>query len=56
MPKAFDDCVAGGGRVRRKSLSDGRYVNICYPKGGGASVAGEIHERKGEKLRKSVGG
>ena len=54
MPQAFDKCVAGGGKVRRKTLSDGRFINICYPKGGGSSVAGEVHERKGERLKKVI--
>ena len=54
MPAKFLACVTGGGRVRRKTLSDGRYINICFPKGGGASVAGEVHERKGSRLEKVV--
>ena len=41
MPKQFDACVSGGGRVRTKSLKGGRYIHICFPKGGG-SVAGEV--------------
>lgn len=44
MPKAFDDCVSGGGRVRTKTLSGGRYMHICFPKGGGPSVAGEVKQ------------
>jgi len=30
MPQAFDNCVKKGGRVRRKTLSKGRYMNICF--------------------------
>lgn len=52
MPKAFEDCVAGGGRVRRKTLSDGRYINICYK--GGKSFASEVHEKKGERLKRAI--
>jgi len=54
MPKAFDDCVSGGGRVRTKTLSDGRYIHICFPKGGGPSVAGEVKEKQGSRLAKVV--
>jgi len=56
MPKEFAACVKGGGKVRRKTLSDGRYINICYPKGGGPGIAGEVHEREGEKLMKLLKG
>lgn len=54
MPADFERCIKGGGRVRRKTLSDGRYINICYLNG--KSYAGEVHEKRGEKLRKAVGG
>lgn len=54
-PQAFEKCVKEGGRVRRKTLSDGRYINLCYPKGGGAGIAGEVHEKAGEKLKKVIG-
>ncbi len=54
MPKSFDDCEAGGGRIRTKTLSDGRYIHICFPKGGGAGIAGEVKEKKGEKLKKAI--
>lgn len=53
-PRKFDDCVAKGGKVRRKTLSDGRYINICYLDG--KSFAGEVREAKGEQLRKAVQG
>ena len=53
MPKDFDECVREGGRVRRKTLSDGRYINICWDKAG-KSHAGEVHEKKGERLRKAI--
>jgi len=52
MPEKFNACVKAGGRVRRKTLSDGRYINICFPKGGGSSVAGEVKESHGDKLKK----
>ena len=56
MPKDFTDCISAGGRVRTKQLSDGRYIRICYPKGGGAGVAGEVHHRAGDRLRKVISG
>lgn len=54
MPQAFEKCVNEGGRVRRKSLSDGRFINICYKDG--KSYAGEVHEVKGERLKKVIVG
>ena len=54
MPADFVRCVKGGGRVRRKTLSDGRYINICYDSKG--SHASEVHEKKGERLKKAIGG
>ena len=47
MPAAFERCVRTGGRVRRKTLSGGRYINICYK--GGKSYPGEVHKKKGSK-------
>ncbi len=55
-PKAFEDCVKGGGRVRTKTLSDGRYIRICFPKGGGPGIVGEVHEKVGEKLKQAIKG
>ena len=46
MPKEFDDCVKAGGRVRTKELSSGRYMHICFPKGGGSSIAGEVKTKQ----------
>jgi len=47
MPAEFERCVRNGGRVRTKSLSDNRYIKICYLNG--KSYAGETHERKSAK-------
>lgn len=44
MPKAFMNCVRSGGRVRRKKLSGGRYINLCFR--GGKSYAGEAKKAK----------
>ncbi len=56
MPAKFEACIANGGRVKRKTLSDGRYINICFPKGGGPGIAGEVHEAKGTRLKKVISG
>jgi hypothetical protein len=48
MPKQFDDCVSGGGKVITKRVNAENYMHICYPKGGGAPIAGE--EKKYKKL------
>ena len=53
-PQAFDNCVKAGGRVRTKSLPDGKYLHICFPKGGGPGIAGEVKQRQGEKLKEAV--
>ena len=51
MPKAFDACVKGGGRVRtvtpksslgkRFGLDGDKFTRVCFPKGGGEMVRGE---------------
>lgn len=46
MPAAFNKCVSGGGRVRTKKLSSGRYIHLCFK--GGRSAAGEVKKRKGK--------
>lgn len=53
-PQEFDKCVAGGGRVRTKTLSDGRYIHLCFPKGGGPGIAGEVKEKQGSKLKRVI--
>jgi hypothetical protein len=50
MPKAFDRCVETGGRVRRKKLKGGGYINICFK--GGKSYAGHAHKGKKNKRRR----
>lgn len=52
MPAEFDTCVKGGGRVRTKSLKDGKYMRICFLNG--KSFAGEVktkEELKPEELK-----
>lgn len=50
MPKAFDACVKGGGRVRTKKVGGNKYIHICWPKGGGDSVAGEVKTKKKKRM------
>jgi putative hemolysin len=50
MPKAFENCIKKGGKVRRKSFKDGKYINICYLNG--KSYAGETHTALSESLEK----
>ena len=45
MPKEFEDCIKKGGKVKRKSLKGGKYINICYDKNG-KSHAGEVKTKK----------
>jgi len=46
MSQQFESCVSGGGRVRTKKLSGGKFIHICFPKGGGSSIAGEVKTAK----------
>jgi len=55
-PQKFDDCVANGGRVRTKTLSEGKYIHICFPKGGGPGIAGEVKQKVGSRLKEAVKG
>jgi hypothetical protein len=48
MPKAFDTCVSGGGRVRTKTLPNGKYIHLCFK--GGKSFAGYV-KSKGKKSK-----
>jgi hypothetical protein len=42
MPPAFERCTKKkGSKIRTKKLSDGGYIHVCIPPGGGPSVAGE---------------
>ena len=52
MPAAFDKCEAEKGRVRTISLKGGRYMRICYPSGGGSSIAGEVKHAQESKDKK----
>ncbi|MBE3088171.1 MAG: hypothetical protein IMZ71_03525 [Chloroflexi bacterium] len=50
MPKEFDNCVKKGGKVRRKTLKGGKYINVCFLNG--KSFAGEVHEGKKKEPEK----
>ena len=52
MPEDFEKCRRRGGRIRTKSLSGGRYIHLCFIDG--KSYAGEIKQRKGERLKEAV--
>lgn len=47
MPADYERCIREGGRVRTKSLSDNRYMRICFLNG--KSYSGEVKERKSAK-------
>ncbi len=49
MPADFDKCVTEKGRVRTITLKGGRFMRICYPKGGGSSIAGEVKHSQDKK-------
>jgi len=44
MPKGFENCVKGGGRVRTVKPSAGKYMPVCYSKG--KSHVGEVKTTK----------
>ncbi len=46
MPADFDRCVKEGGRVRTININKTQYMHVCYPKGGGPSVSGEVKTKK----------
>jgi len=48
MPKEFTSCVAGGGKVITKRVNADEYIHVCYPKGGGSPISGEV--KKYQKL------
>ena len=46
MPAKFDRCIKAGGRVRTVKPKAGRYVRVCYPKGGGPGISGGVKKNK----------
>jgi hypothetical protein len=52
MPKEFDACRAGGGKIRTMTLKSGKYMHICVL--GGKSYRGEVKTKQtGEGNEKS---
>jgi len=49
MPAEFDACLANGGHVITKKINKTQYIHICYPKGGGSPVQGEVKTKKPKK-------
>lgn len=52
MPQNFDKCVSDGGRVITKNVNATQYMHICYPRGGGSAIAGEVRTKKKLSFRK----
>lgn len=48
MPEAFTRCVRRGGRVVTIKPRPNIHIKVCYPKGGGEPVHGEVHKTKKE--------
>lgn len=46
MPAAFDACYKNGGKVITKKVNAKQYIHVCYPKGGGSPVSGEVKSYK----------
>lgn len=44
MPRAFENCLKNGGRVRTVSLKDGKYVHVCYK--GDKQFRGHVKTKK----------
>lgn len=49
MPKAFEQCVKQGGRVRTKQVGEGKQMKICFA--GGKSFAGHVEYKQQGKKR-----
>lgn len=45
MPKAFEEAVRKGAKIRTKKLPGGKYIRIAIT-GKGKSVGGEVHKKK----------
>jgi len=44
MPAGFDRCRKAGGRIRTKTLGDGKYMHICFLNR--KSYAGEVKTKE----------
>ena len=47
MPKAFDNCVKNGGRIKTIKPRSDVYIKVCWLNG--KSYPGEVHHNKEEK-------
>jgi hypothetical protein len=54
MPEAFDKCVAAGGRIRTKSMGNGKYKHVCYL--GKKAYSGYIKTKKSNKYTQALKG
>ena len=55
MPADYERCIATKGSKKfTASLPDGKYVHGCRLPGSKDAVWGEVHEKKGEKLKKAI--
>ena len=53
MPKEFDACRAGGGKIRTIELKGGKYMHVCFLNG--KSYKGEVKVKgSGSKEESSV--
>ena len=52
MPKAFEECIRKGGKVRTKRLKGGRYQHICILNG--KTYAGEVKKRKKNEGKRAL--
>lgn len=50
MPAGFIWCEKHGGRIRTKTLKDGKYIHICFKNG--KSYAGEVKTKQEESEKK----
>jgi hypothetical protein len=55
MPVQFDACVKNGGKVRTKDIGKNQYIHICFPKGGGSSIPGEVKTKQSNSTHSPVG-
>lgn len=51
MPEDFDRCVAGGGKVRTKTIDSRRYMHICIKDG--QTYGGEVKTKKAKGGKKA---
>jgi len=46
MPADFERCKENGGKIITVNPTKDTYMAVCYPKGGGSPVRGEVHRKK----------